>query len=65
MVHRCRLVDEEGVERGPFVSLRHSFAVGEEIARGAGESYEIVNVIEADRHENFRAYLVVRVGSCE
>jgi hypothetical protein len=59
-MYRYRLVDERGDELGPFVSPRLAFQAGEEIARSNRERYEILRVIEAEMHEPFRAYLVVR-----
>jgi hypothetical protein len=63
-VYRYRLVDESnGQDRGPFVSQRTAFEIGEEIARSLGEQYAIVNVVPAGPAESFHAYLVVRAMS--
>jgi hypothetical protein len=59
-MYRYRLVDEEsGADLGPFVSMRLAFQVGETIARAPTDRFVIVNVVEAEEHEKFRAYLVV------
>jgi hypothetical protein len=59
-VYRYRLLDEsDGTDLGPFVSMRLAFHPGETLARGAGERFELVNVVEPE-NENFRAYLIVR-----
>jgi hypothetical protein len=44
----------------PVVSMRLAFQAGETIARAPTERFVIVNVVEAEEHENFRAYLVVQ-----
>jgi len=59
-MYRYRIVNEEGVELGPYASARLAFQVGERLVRRRGERYEIVKVVEAERDESFRAYLVVR-----
>ena len=58
-MYRYRLVDEQGVERGAFLSPRLAFQIGEELARSPGERYRILRVVEAEPHENLRAYLIV------
>ena len=58
--YRYRLIDERtGDDLGPFVSMRLTFAPGEEIKRRGGELFIVVNVVEPE-NENFRAYVVVR-----
>jgi hypothetical protein len=60
-MYRYRLVDHEnGADLGPFVSLRLTFAVGEKIARKPDERFEVVNIVTAEPHENFRAFVVVQ-----
>jgi hypothetical protein len=60
-MYRYRLIDEEsGVDLGTFVSMRLAFQVGESIARAPTERFVTVNVVDAEEHENFRAYLVVQ-----
>jgi hypothetical protein len=60
-VYRYRLIDEtEAVDLGTYVSPRLTFQVGERIARAAVGRLVIVNIVEAEAHENVRAYLVVR-----
>jgi hypothetical protein len=59
-VYRYRLIDEKtGDDLGPLISLRLSFAVGEILARGTDERYELVRTVEPE-NENFRGYLIVR-----
>jgi hypothetical protein len=59
-MYRYRLIDEEtGDDIGPLISLRLTFAVGEEISRRSGERYVVTAVVEPE-NENFRAYIVVR-----
>jgi hypothetical protein len=63
-MYRYRLIDEEsGVDLGAFVSMRLAFQVGESIARAPTERFVTVNVVDAEEHENFRAYLVVQRGA--
>jgi hypothetical protein len=59
-MYRYRLVDEEGVDLGPFVSARLTFGVGERIARTPTEAFKVVQIVEAELHDPFRAYLIVR-----
>ena len=60
-MYRYRLIDyESGADLGPFVSLRLTFAVGEKICRTPNEHFEVVNVVGAEPHENFRGYVVVQ-----
>ena len=58
-MYRYRLIDQDGADLGPLISPRATFAIGEEIARRAGERYELMSVVEPE-NEAFRAYLVVR-----
>jgi hypothetical protein len=58
-VYRYRLIDEEtGDDIGPLISLRLTFAVGEEIARRSGERYVVRALVEPE-NENLRANVVV------
>jgi hypothetical protein len=60
-MERYRLIDHEtGADLGPFVSPRMTFAIGEAIARRPEERFEIVRVVKAEEHEDFRAYVVVQ-----
>jgi hypothetical protein len=60
-VYRYRLIEHEtGADFGPFVSRRPTFAVGEKIARRPDEHFEVFNIVVAESHENFRAYVVVQ-----
>jgi hypothetical protein len=59
-MYRYRLVDvESGTDLGFFASMRLAFQVGETIARAPTEWFVIENVVEPEKHENFRAELVV------
>jgi hypothetical protein len=60
-MYRYRLVDEaSGADLGPFVSMRLMFAVGETIARAPADQFVMANVVHAEQHDGFRAYLLVR-----
>jgi hypothetical protein len=59
-MYRYRLIDQDtGSDLGPFVSQRLVFAPGEQIARGRGERFIVVRLVEPET-EAFRAYVVVR-----
>jgi hypothetical protein len=59
-MYRYRLLDEAtGADLGPLVSARLTFAAGETISRGQGESFRVLRMVEP-KNENFRAYLIVR-----
>jgi hypothetical protein len=61
-MYRYRLIDEEtGTPSAPLISLRLTFAGGEEIARSSGERYVVSALVEPE-NENFRPYVVVRPG---
>jgi hypothetical protein len=60
--YRYRLIDETGADLGPFVSGRLSFEQGEEIVRDDRGRFIVVTVVEPERREGFRAYLVVRTA---
>ena len=57
---RYRLIDEAGKDLGQLTSPRSLWSVGERVSRWHGDDLEIVAVVEAERHDPFRAYLVVR-----
>ena len=57
---RFRLIDEDGVDLGPFVATRTVWEIGERIARSPAERFLIMNVVPAEPHDSFTAYLVVR-----
>ena len=59
-MYRCRLIDENGVDLGPFVSTRNLWRAGEQISQGPTERYVVVNVVEPEPLARFVAYLVVR-----
>ena len=58
-VYRYRLIDKDGIDLGPFVTGSDSWRAGRIILQ-PGVDYEVTAVVEAEPHENFRAYLVVR-----
>ena len=59
-MYRYRLIDEEtGTDLGTLISLRLTFAIGEEISRRSGERYVVTALVEPE-NENFRGYVVVR-----
>jgi hypothetical protein len=59
-VFRYRLLDEKGIDHGPFVSNAQLWLPGQTIARKPDEEFEVVNVVAAEPQDDFRAYLVVR-----
>jgi len=59
-MYRYRLIDQAtGVDIGPLISSRLTFAVGEELSRRSDERYVVTALVE-QKNENFRAYIVVR-----
>lgn len=61
-MYRYRLIDEgTGADLGPFVSSRLAFARGEVIARSGGEQFVVAAMVEPE-NEDFRAYVVARLG---
>ena len=58
--HRYRLLDEAGNDLGPLASQRSAWNVGERVSRWHTDELEVVGVVEAEQHEPFNAYLVVR-----
>lgn len=57
---RYRLIDEDGNDLGPLASRRADWRVGERVSRWHGEELEVLNVVEAENHEGFSGYIVVR-----
>ena len=58
-VYRCRLIDVDGVDLGPFVTGSGDWRAGRIILR-PGADYEVTAVVEAEPGEGFSAYLVVK-----
>jgi hypothetical protein len=61
-VIRYRLIDEDGLDLGPFVSMRIDWDTGDTLARRPDERFTVVNVVVANEHESFYAYLIVQRG---
>ena len=57
---RFRLLDETGNDLGPLATPRSEWTEGERLSRWHGDELEIVGVVEAEEHEPFHGYLVVR-----
>jgi hypothetical protein len=60
MPNRYRLIDEDGNDLGPLPTRRADWRVGERVSRWHGEELEVSNVVEAEGHEGFSGYIVVR-----
>ncbi len=60
MLFRYRLLDEAGEDLGPFASRRSDWVVGDRLSRWHGEELVVVSVVEAEQHEGFAGYVVVR-----
>lgn len=58
--HRFRLIDESGTDLGPLASKRASWNPGDTLTCWHGDQLTIIQVVEAEPHEPFHAYLVVR-----
>jgi hypothetical protein len=57
--NRYRLIDRDGTDLGPFVTGFDDWRPGRIIVQ-PGADLEVTAVVEAEPHEGFRAYLVVR-----
>jgi hypothetical protein len=61
MTHfRFRLLDEAGDDLGPLATQRSTWCEGERLSRWHGDQLEVVSVVEAEEHDPFHGYLVVR-----
>ncbi|MDX6414868.1 MAG: hypothetical protein QOH23_2278 [Gaiellaceae bacterium] len=57
---RYRLLAEDGSDLGPLASRRPEWSEGDTLARWHGEKLVVVRTIDAEPHDVFRAYVVVR-----
>ena len=57
---RYRLIDEEGEDLGPFQAATPTWAAGDRIPRGPGDSLIVVHVTEALDGDEVDGYLVVK-----
>jgi hypothetical protein len=58
--YRFRLLDETGNDLGPLATQREAWDAGDRLSRWHGDDLEVVRVVEAEDHDPFYGYLVVK-----
>jgi hypothetical protein len=58
--YRFRLLDETGNDLGPLATQPDAWDAGDRLSRWHGDELEVVRVVEAEEHDPFHGYLVVK-----
>ena len=59
---RYRVIDEDGSDLGPLASQRGEWSSGDRLSRWHGEKLEVVSFVDAEEHEPFDGYIIVRTA---